>query len=164
MQNKKTMRNYRNLIISILIVLVTAISITESYSQKEDILKYKVNRKFTGEIRNGVDSVYLVTCTLDKRSLIKARKLYVTMGSEPGLADIFKVSLDSAYIVAGSENKLNGVRKDGNILEIELGEYPAGTKYIDVWTWSRSKNNEGENLGEHKRAIQDEALVIDEEK
>jgi len=158
------MKKYKIMIMLLLIAITVIINTNASYGQKNNDLKYKISKSFTGEVRDGIDSVYSVTCILDRRSLAEARKLYIAMGSQRGAMDLFKISLDSADIVADSQKKLDGVRKNGNVIEIELGEHPAGSQHIEVWTWSRQKNGEGENRGEHKRAIRDEALVIDDEK
>ena len=146
---------------AMLLIQIILVHATNSLAQNE--LRYKVKQEFTGEIRDGVVSVYSVTCIIDRSAFSKYSRLYLKMGSRPGLSDLFKVALDSADVAIDSEKiQVEGVRKSRDAIEIDMGDYTSVTRYIEVWTKEGRYDKRTKRGGDRRLAIRDDRLTLNE--
>lgn len=154
------MKTIINIIIAAIISALIVTMVMEN-AQAQSELRYKVKQEFTGEVRNGVDSVYSVTCIIDRKALSKYSRLYVKMGRNPGLSDLYKVALDSTEIAIGFERRIDGIKKARNTIEIDMGEH-THSRYIEVWTKEGRYNKQTKRGGDRRLAVLNDRLAISE--
>jgi len=158
------MKKRKRTIIITTIILISTILTLEGYAQERSELRYRINYKFTGKVKNKVDSVYSIKCVVDRKALEKISRLYVKMGKKQGSAELYKLALDSVVVFSKSAIEIEGVKRDENTVTIDMGEHTTGACYIEVWTREGEYDKEDKLRGVHKKAVRDDRLEISVDK